>query len=360
MHLLLKVGFVVLAIQCVTSAHTPSEVAKFVTFFEKGLVQVCSDWHRPLKLDLLKQISILGKSSCFANLDSCAQRYSDDHSLLVIVDDNSKLNGIFNARPIGKVKPVLVVQYNDSQSYFNISVDQRVFFINLVDNKVTEKYLVNNVNESLTLGHMELDKGKMSLHYFAGVSSDFFVRRNNFHGLHLRAMTDASGPNIRLNSSYLQDAPYFKSNDTYEVTTFISGVYFDVWKVIEEELNITASFYKRRITAWASVSKDGKSINGMADDLLRNRADIIMTSLSLSEERARFVDFLQVISSSSTALYIRSLETEAYRWTTFFGPFSFSLWLGILAWVMLIAFILTLIETMVSSFIAQFHVSNFE
>ena len=84
------------------------------------------------------------------------------------------------------------------------------------------------------LGHFEEISYKFQ--WNDKVNSDFFVRRSDFYGLTLKAMTEATGRQLMLDPSYTEKAPFFSSNQTYLVTQFTTGLYYDVLLELQKML----------------------------------------------------------------------------------------------------------------------------
>ena len=102
-----------------------------------------------------------------------------------------------------------------------ININQQIYFLT-PSLDLYEKYTINNQLVEQQLGH------------FAGciyipkdsVEQNFLKRRKNFHGSKLIALTLESDTSIKIDNPKI--APYFSSNETYDVTGLVQGSTFDI------------------------------------------------------------------------------------------------------------------------------------
>ena len=71
------------------------------------------------------------------------------------------------------------------------------------------------------------------------VTCSYTKRRSNFEGLNLKALIELDEPFTIIKSEYKTHAPYFPQNQTYLVNEFTSGLFLDVWHLLEEHFNFT-------------------------------------------------------------------------------------------------------------------------
>ena len=96
----------------------------------------------------------------------------------------------------------------------------------------------------------------MSLqHIYYSIQSSVIRRRSNFHGLTLKAMVEHFPPMMNVNKDFQTKAQYFPQNKTFLVNGFTSGLFHDVWQILEQRLNFTSLFYKREIRNWGKVTQ---------------------------------------------------------------------------------------------------------
>ena len=132
----------------------------------------------------------------------------------------------------------------------------------------------------------------------------FLKRRSNFYGQHFVAMTQPQQPNIILSKDYTKFAKFHAQNQTYDVTNFVSGTYYDLIRIMAQELNFTVSFYKRKDNIWGNFVNG--TWTGMFDNLVNGNADMIATSLTRTIDRNLGADFMPDISAEADAIFIKT------------------------------------------------------
>ena len=146
-------------------------------------------------------------------------------------------------------------------------------------------------------------------------------------------MTEFSPIRMEANPRYLNEAPFFPNNKTYLVNGFTKGIFQDVLEMLQDKLNFTYDMYKREEVSWGQVYKypNGTIIGtGIVGDVFFKRADMAVTSLTVTKERKDFVDFLPPIENQFIALFIPSDNvSENMDFETFLAPFHLHLWLVI-------------------------------
>jgi hypothetical protein len=92
----------------------------------------------------------------------------------------------------------------DVLSEVQIDINQKVYFLSLMNNQVFETYNVNNIRIVRKLGMFEAVKStsKLSFSPEPGVETDFVQRRSNFHGVKLKAMVETDLTDIRLPTNF--------------------------------------------------------------------------------------------------------------------------------------------------------------
>ena len=74
------------------------------------------------------------------------------------------------------------------------------------------------------------------------------------------------------------------------ITTKFSGYVFDIWNPLQQVLNFTSHIITSVDGKWGAKESDG-NWNGMIGMVLRGEADVIVADLTLSMDRASYVDF---------------------------------------------------------------------
>ena len=151
-------------------------------------------------------------------------------------------------------------------------------------------------------------------------------------------MVDHYPPTIIVNKGYKK---HFPLNKTYLVNGFTSGLFHDVWQVIEHRLNFTSTFYKPETTNWGNVAElpNGTIIpTGMFNDVHQKRVDVALSPFTTTLSRQQAVTFLPPICSETMVIAIsKSAVKESIEFTGFFRPFHYSLWIIVLTTVMVTA-----------------------
>ena len=203
--------------------------------------------------------------------------------------------------------------------------DKKLYVVKRSSLEVFETYCINEITVQENLGRLGRNKHEMI--WNSNIEKSFVLRRSNFHGMQIKAMTEATGVSLMLDPLFERQASYFPENETYLVNNFVSGVNHDILKFLENELNFTTSLYKRKDGGWGYVSKqpNGTYIaSGMVGDLFYQRADMIVAELTLTLNRATFIDFMIAMSTDDTGLFLPSQVTGMYLdFDVFLAPFRY-------------------------------------
>ena len=107
------------------------------------------------------------------------------------------------------------------------------------------------------------------------------------------------------------------------------GVYYDVLKELESQLNFTTALFRRKDGAWGYVypQNDGSyEATGMIGDIFFKRADIALASLTINLKRGIYIDYAIPFTKEPVGLFIKSKSLQ--------GDFDFHLLLSPLRYVM--------------------------
>ena len=102
-------------------------------------------------------------------------------------------------------------------------------------------------------------------------------RRGNFHRYNLKAITEEEIPYIKIDLSL---ANYDESNQVYDVTQKVEGMYYDIFLILKEQLNFTTSIHKRKDGKWGPITKleNGTTLTaGIASSITSGFAEIVAT-----------------------------------------------------------------------------------
>ena len=218
------------------------------------------------------------------------------------------------------------IDFNSITNSMAIPIDARVFFVNLSSNEVFEFYKINSFSVKTRLGRLNEESGQFKWNH--KVNADFFIRRFDFYGTTLKGMTEETGKQLILDPRYREKAPYFPGNETYLVTDYTIGLYFDVLLEVQKMLNFTTELYKRKDISWGFVYPQGNGTfeaEGIVGDIFFGRADLIVAPVTLYLRRALYIDYLPPLTQKNIGLYISSVKSkEALNFYAFIKPFRYS------------------------------------
>ena len=69
--------------------------------------------------------------------------------------------------------------------------------------------------------------------------------------------------------------------------------------------------------------------SGMIKNLADGDAELSASTMTFTLRRQKFVDFLPVLTTDSAAIFIRSANSEEFKFTTFVNVFTSNLWMAI-------------------------------
>ena len=122
--------------------------------------------------------------------------------------DEENINEVKNVLSILKRTSIVMSKndtFNKIFSASHLKIDQPIYFYNEDTQEVYENYYINERKITKMLGQVTAN----GFEWMESVSSNFIRRRSNFHGLILKGITEFSGTDMRVDSSYLTNAPYF-------------------------------------------------------------------------------------------------------------------------------------------------------
>ena len=121
-------------------------------------------------------------------------------------------------------------------------INQDIKYVDTNTWKVYEHFKINGQNTINQLGFFN-----DSFHYIPIESKPFVERRSNFQGYQLKAMTDEYSPFTSINMDW---AIYDEKSQTYDVTHSMKGMLYDLFMIMQESLNFSATLHKRQDGKW--------------------------------------------------------------------------------------------------------------
>ena len=85
-------------------------------------------------------------------------------------------------------------------------------------------------------------------------------RRSNFEGIELVTMVETQDPFNVFKSDFAEVATFHPENETFEMKEVTSGLFFQLFNILEQTLNFTGHIFKRKDGKWGS--KDVTKANG--------------------------------------------------------------------------------------------------
>ena len=160
------------------------------------------------------------------------------------------------------------------------------------------------------------------------IKQNFMKRRQNFHGSKLIALT-AEGDYIKIDN--IENAIYFPSNKTYDVTGLVRGSFFDIWTTLQNNLNFTTNIYSRMDNKFGvPIQHSNGSISvpdGIIKDGMDGSADILLTSLVIMYNRHLVIDYLVPLYDLGSGIFVsKSSIQESFDFDVFHKPFDQWTW----------------------------------
>ncbi len=251
--------------------------------------------------------------------------------IVIIVPDgniiNSTLVAIDHARRSERVIIALPGNFNESFGH-HVKINQETYFLHNETLEMIEAYSINGVLVKTKIGHYEKING--TLKFQQSVRSLAIVdRRSNFHGQLIVGMTTDFVGLLTLRDGYKTGAVFHASNETYDVTDWAEGLYFDILQTTAGHLNFTYKLYRRKDDVWGNVINN--KTTGMLSNVVDGSADIIVQAFKINLARTSYLDYVPFITIDYASIFIKREQTEEIDWMTFFQPFRWDLWLGISA-----------------------------
>ena len=281
----------------------------------------------------LESIKVLSKDGHYLNVQPKVNEFSFNEKVTsnAIIFVNSTWNFHFDSPKIIHHSLMLITKDNIFEDILNTvaaqsSIDQKVFIFEADSLEMYEAYTINNVVLKKKLGHVDCISGNFK--WQKNVNPDFIKRRSDFQGVILKGIVGFWASEMNADSSYLEKAPYFSKNETYQINGFTFGLYNDILMHLQSKLNFTTVLYKRKKDVWGFVDfVNGSYIGkGMVADIFNKTADIAVTPMFIKINRARFIDYLPPIKPDVCGIYVANSDQERISFKTYLAPFTLLLW----------------------------------
>ena len=103
----------------------------------------------------------------------------------------------------------------------------------------------------------------------------------------------------------------------------------DVLKAIMKDLNVTIRQYHSVSGVFGVYNKDTKEWDGLMQELITNKVDLVVSDLMITFERSMFIDFVYPFIHVKPVMAILSKTSSLPTWTNFVVLFHESLWIGL-------------------------------
>ena len=252
-------------------------------------------------------------------------------------DLKNKVNKIFQTDKQMKVKGYILkkVVVSNLGEDEKINIDQQIYFLT-PSLDLYEKYTINNKLIQQKLGHF-VDGAYIPEEL---TKQNFKDRRHNLHGLELIALAVESKTSMKIGD--LKNAPYFPSNQTYDVTDLIQGIYLEILTLLQNNLNFTTKIYSRMDNKWGvPIQHPNGSIympDGIIKDGMDGSADILLANLHIMYERYLAIDYLFPLQSQLTGILVnKNSMKENLDFEVFQKPFDKWTWTTLISSSLIVA-----------------------
>ena len=226
---------------------------------------------------------------------------------------------------------LLVISPEDGllDGYEEIYIHQQIYFLT-PSLDLYEKYTINNQLIQQILGHFVDDM------YIPeeSIEQNFLKRRQNFYGSKLIAFTLEYHKNLRIDN--IKNAPYFPSNKTFDVTGLVQGSLFEVWTILQNNLNFTTKIYSRMDNKWGvPIQHPNGSISvpdGIIKDGMDGSVDILLAPLTMTYLRHFVIDYLVPYKSYPNGIFVnKDSIKESLDFEVFQRPFDKWVWTSLIS-----------------------------
>ena len=163
-------------------------------------------------------------------------------------------------------------------SFLSTRINQEIYFIDTSTWNVYEHYTINGQMFKNQLGFFNA-----AFQYQPIIEKPFLDRRGTFQGYKMKAMTEqVPSPYVYID---LTNAQLDVTSQTYDVTHSTQGMFYDIFMILQEKLNFTATLHKRKDSqfGYAKVLPNGTIITSMVHaDVAEGDAEFIVARYELS------------------------------------------------------------------------------
>ena len=137
-----------------------------------------------------------------------------------------------------------------------VKINQMVYVVDTTTMVQYDVYTINGINLWKKIGKIN----GTSLRHENGVDPSLAERRMDFQGIHFNVMVASQEPFNFIPTDLDGIATYYESNDTYDVTDLVHGIFRTVLDTMAKRLNFTFNQYRRKDDWWGALYTDPSGI----------------------------------------------------------------------------------------------------
>ena len=164
-----------------------------------------------------------------------------------------------------------------NMSFLSTKINQEIYFIDTSTWKVYEHYTINEEHFRNQLGFFNA-----MFQYQPIIETPFLERRGNFQGYKMKAMTEDAPSSY--NHYDLETAKLNETSQTYDVTHLTKGMFYDIFMILQDKLNFTATLHKREDSkfGYAKVLPNGTIITSkLHADVAEGDAEFLLARYAI-------------------------------------------------------------------------------
>ena len=315
---------------------------------------VCSDHTE--KKDFLKLMKAPLNTFKFVSNISGGRGFPGNNGLFIICEDdwpNVSTSLFAQENPVTFSGTVILLANKSNSSisglftntYPQPRIDQEFYVLNADTGCMNEAYFL--AKDFLVYDELICASEAEGIFRFIS-KTPLLQRRNNFRGVKLRMLTENDGTNIKLHQDVLKSTsrPQGHPDDLFRISkSQISGAFYDLLVILEQEMNFTAELFLRNRRSWGTYNFTSKKAMGMLLNAERGEVDLIFSTYSMTAERNQVVKWLFPIVTETMAIFVAKTEwKKKIPWLLYVYPFTMDLWCFLLGNLFLVASMLVVLR----------------
>lgn len=219
----------------------------------------------------------------------------------------------------------LLKKIQTNSESLKLDLNKEIYFLNDDNQNLEEIYNHNgNTIRKQILHLVPRNKSHLLAQQLGKKASAFVKRRQNFQGVKLRVLFEDQNPYIMFHNYSIPKNLAGETMYCFDHFNESYGMFKEILDTLSTEMNFTYESCRRFDEQWGTWING--TTTGMIDNLQKNEADLIGTSVTLNPERYHVVDYLHPLGTETYAIYIGNPKSETADWRLYSVPFSFELW----------------------------------